>query len=45
MDADKASFWKNFIISAVSAIYRVVKFFISKKNDKDKNEKNISSGE
>lgn len=41
MDVDKSSFWKDFIFSAVSAIYRIVKFFIRKKNDKDKNEKNI----
>lgn len=41
MDADKANFWKNFIISAISAVYRVVKFFKSRENDKDKNEKNI----
>ncbi len=45
MDAEKVSFWKNFILSAVSAIYRVVKFFISKKNDKNKDEKNNASGE
>lgn len=43
MDTEKINYWKEFSYSVICAIYRIVEFFIRKKNDKDKNKKNSES--